>query len=66
MQGSRHQPQGTKLNGAGMTERTCFHLRVSLRWSIHTQEPMSLSLRVTARATPPPPATRMLALSGSS
>ena len=42
------------------------HLRVSLRCSIQTQEPMSLSLRVTARATPPPPATRMLALSGSS
>jgi hypothetical protein len=41
-------------------------LRLSLRCSTHTQEPMSFSRRVTCRATPPPPATRMLALSGSS
>jgi len=36
-----------------------------VRCSIHTHEPMSFSLRVTCRATPPPPHTRMLALSGS-
>ena len=42
-----------------------YHLLDSLRCSIHTQEPMSLSLRVTSRAIPPPPQTRMLALSGS-
>lgn len=34
-------------------------------WSCHTQAPMSFSFRVTEIATPPPPATRMLALSGS-
>jgi len=37
----------------------------SLTFIIHTQLPMSLSLRVTDRPTPPPPHTRMLALSGS-
>ena len=41
-------------------------LRLSLRCSTHTQEPISFSRRVTSSATPPPPATRMLALSGSS
>ena len=33
--------------------------------SIQTQAPMSFSLRVTSRAMPPPPHTKMLALSGS-
>lgn len=42
-----------------------FDLRESLRCNIHTHAPMSLSLRVTSSAMPPPPATSMLALSGS-
>mmetsp|Transcript_19570 Transcript_19570/g.49245 ORF Transcript_19570/g.49245 Transcript_19570/m.49245 type:complete len:311 (+) Transcript_19570:150-1082(+) len=39
--------------------------RSSVRCSIHTQLPMFFSLRVTSSATPPPPQTRMDALSGS-
>mmetsp|Transcript_1300 Transcript_1300/g.2830 ORF Transcript_1300/g.2830 Transcript_1300/m.2830 type:complete len:211 (-) Transcript_1300:292-924(-) len=39
--------------------------RTSVRCNCHTQLPMSFSLRVTCRATPPPPQTKMLALSGS-
>ena len=39
--------------------------RSSVLWSIQTQAPMSLSMRVTRMPTPPPPATRMLELSGS-
>ena len=42
------------------------HLRDSLRCIIQTQAPMSFSRRVTSRAMPPPPATKMLALSGLS
>ena len=42
-----------------------FHLRVSDRCSMNTQLPMSTSFLVTKRAVPPPPATKMLALSGS-
>mmetsp|Transcript_10659 Transcript_10659/g.29488 ORF Transcript_10659/g.29488 Transcript_10659/m.29488 type:complete len:200 (-) Transcript_10659:1747-2346(-) len=38
---------------------------LSVRWSCQTHEPISFSFRVTESATPPPPATRMLALSGS-
>ena len=41
------------------------HLRVSDRCSMNTQLPMSTSFLVTKRAVPPPPATKMLALSGS-
>ena len=41
------------------------HLRVSDRCSMKTQLPMSTSFLVTKRAVPPPPATKMLALSGS-
>lgn len=46
---------------------TAFHpyLRVSDRCSMNTQLPMSTSFLVTNRAVPPPPATKMLALSGS-
>ena len=40
-------------------------LRTSERCSIQTQAPASLRRRATERATPPPPATRMEALSGS-
>lgn len=40
-------------------------LRTSDLCSIQTQAPASFSLRATDRATPPPPATRMEALSGS-
>ena len=66
----QHQSNADRAHVATVHHYSCCghtaHLRVSLRCSIQTQEPMSLSLRVTARATPPPPATRMLALSGSS
>ena len=42
------------------------YLRPSLLWRTQTHDPMSFNLRVTSSATPPPPQTKMLALSGSS
>lgn len=42
------------------------YLLESERCSIHTQAPMSFSFLVTSSAMPPPPHTRMLALSGLS